>query len=85
MAGMEAPAHEETGEELTFGDLLASDGEDAVTLAARDIDWSLIEPLLTVSELPVLQALVEGRSTGEIAGSCQISAPVVTQAKRRIG
>ena len=65
--------------------MLASDDEDAATLAARDIDWSLIELLLTVRELRVLQALVEGRGTNEIAFGCQVSAPAVTQAKRRIG
>ena len=85
MADMDATAHDETGEELTFGEMLASDDEDAATLAARDIDWSLIEPLLTVRELKVLQALVEGRGTNEIAFGCQVSAPAVTQAKRRIG
>ena len=70
---------------LTMGDILAADGEDAATLAARDIDWSLIEPLLTVRELKVLQALVEGRGTSEIAITNGVSAPAVTQAKRRIG
>jgi DNA-binding CsgD family transcriptional regulator len=85
MADMDATSHDETGEELTFGEMLASDYEDAATLAARDIDWSLIEPLLTVRELKVLQALVEGRGTNEIAFGCQVSAPAVTQAKRRIG
>ncbi|MCX7008395.1 MAG: LuxR C-terminal-related transcriptional regulator [Kiritimatiellaeota bacterium] len=85
IADMEATAHDETGEELTFGEMLASGDEDAATLAARDIDWSLIEPLLTVRELKVLQALVEGRGTNEIAFGCQVSAPAITQAKRRIG
>jgi len=85
LADMETTAHDETGEELAFGEMLASDDEDAATLAARDIDWSLTEPLLTVRALKVLQALVEGRGTSEIAFSCQVSAPAVTQAKRRIG
>jgi DNA-binding NarL/FixJ family response regulator len=81
----EAASHDETGEELTFGEMLASDDENAATLAARDIDWSMVEPLLTDRELKVLQALVEGRGTSEIAFGCQVSAPAVTQAKRRIG
>jgi DNA-binding CsgD family transcriptional regulator len=85
ISDMDATAHDETGEEVTFGEMLASDHEDAATLAARDIDWSLIEPLLTVRELKVLQALVEGRGTSEIAITNGVSAPAVTQAKRRIG
>jgi DNA-directed RNA polymerase specialized sigma24 family protein len=85
LADMDSLAPVEDNEMLTMGDMLASDDEDAATLAARDIDWSLIEPLLTDRELKVLQALVEGHGTNEIAGSCQVSAPAVTQAKRRIG
>jgi DNA-directed RNA polymerase specialized sigma24 family protein len=85
LADMEATAHDETGEELTFGEMLASDDEDAATLAARGLDWSLIEPLLSARELQVLQALVEGRGTSEIAVTTGVSAPAVTQAKRRIG
>ena len=85
MADMDAPVHEETGEELTFGEMLAADGEDAATLAARDIDWSLIEPLLSERELKVLHALIEGRGTVDIAVTTGVSAPAVTQAKRRIG
>jgi hypothetical protein len=85
LADREAAAHDETGEELTFGEMLASDDEDAATLAAHDIDWSLIEPLLTDRELKVLQALTEGRGTNEIAITNGVSAPAVTQAKRRIG
>ena len=82
---MDAATRDETGEELTLGEMLASHDEDAATLAARDIDWALIEPMLTDRELKVLQALVEGRGTGEIAISCQVSAPAITQTKRRIG
>jgi len=85
LADKDAASHDETGEELTFGEMLASDDEDAATLAARDIDWSLIGPLLSDRELKVLNALIEGRGTNEIAFSCQVSAPAVTQAKRRIG
>lgn len=72
-------------EDLTFGDMLASGDEDAATLAARDIDWALVEPLLSDRELKVLHALTEGRGTNEIAMTCQVSAPAITQAKRRIG
>jgi len=85
LADMDAAKHDETGEELTFGEMLASDDEDAATLAARDIDWSVIEALLSDRELKVLQALVEGRGTGEIAVATGVSAPAITQAKRRIG
>ena len=85
LADMDAISHVETGEELTLGEMLASDDEDAATLAARDIDWSLIEPMLTDRELKVLQALVEGRGTGEIAITTGVSALAITQAKRRIG
>ena len=85
IADMETPAHVEDNEMLTMGDMLASDDEDAATLAARDMDWSLIELLLTVRELKVLNALIEGHGTNEIAFGCQVSALAVTQAKRRIG
>ena len=85
MADMDAAAHDETGEELTFGEMLASDDEDAATLAARDIDWSLIEPLLTVRELKVLQALTEGRGTVEISLTCRVTPSAITQTKRQIG
>ena len=85
LADMDSLVPVEDNEMLTMGDMLASDDEDAATLAARDIDWSLIEPLLSEREVRVLQALVEGRGTNEIAFGCQVSAPAVTQAKRRIG
>ena len=85
LADMDATARVESGEELTFGDMLASDDEDAATLAARDIDWAMIEPFLTTRELKVLHALTEGRGTNEIAAANAVSAPAVTQAKRRIG
>ncbi len=85
IADMETPAPVEDNDVLTMGDMLASDDEDAATLAARGIDWSLIEPLLSEREQKVLQALVAGFGTVEIALRCRVSAPAVTQAKRRIG
>ena len=82
---MDATALNETGEELTFGDMLAGNDDDAATLAARDLDWALVESFLTDRELTVLHFLTEGRGTNEIALSCQVSTPAITQAKRRIG
>ena len=82
---MDATVASETGEELTFGDMLVGNDDDAATLAARDIDWALVEAFLTDRELTVLHALTEGRGTNEIAATCQGSAPAITQAKRRIG
>jgi len=51
VAERDSGARVETGEELTFGEMLASNDEDAATLAARDIDWLVIKPLLTDREL----------------------------------
>src|ERR1035437_6367075 len=55
LTDLDAPAPEEA-EDLTFGDMLASDHEDAATLAARAIDWAMVEPFLTDRELKVLHS-----------------------------
>ena len=85
MADLDAPTQSENSEMLPMGDMLASDDEDAATLAARDIDWAMLEPLLTDRELKVLQALTEGRGTVEISLKCRVTPSAITQTKRQIG
>jgi len=72
-------------DELTYSDLLSSCDDDAAILAARDIDWSDIEQVMSTREREVLRSLMLGRRTGELAREFGISAAAVCQCKRRIG
>ncbi len=66
----------------TLHDVLACRSEDPACAAARRVDWS--ELPLSDRERDIVEATTQCGSMKAIARRCRVSAPAITQAKRRL-
>ena len=76
---------DDPGCEFTLHDMLADQGEDVDTAAARHLDWNDVLGRLDDRRVALLTADVSGYGTGEIAAQLGVSAPRVCQIRESIG
>lgn len=76
---------DDSDEEPTLMDFLATRGEDPGIASAREIDWSSATDTLENRELEILGATAAGRLGTEIAARFRVCTPRITQIKHAIG
>jgi hypothetical protein len=72
-------------DDLTVGDTIACKSEDTATKVLRQIDWSEFLDTLDARKRRIVEELMFGYGTGEIASLLAVSATRVVQLKREIG
>ena len=84
---LDAPASEsdDAGDEYTFHDLLATEGEAPDTGAGRHLDWDEVLPDLDDRRRAILEATARGLGPSEIAAEHGVSPPRIVELKRDIG
>ncbi|MFZ2653588.1 MAG: hypothetical protein WAX69_01610 [Victivallales bacterium] len=82
VCSMQEPAGDE--EDLTVGDAIASKSEDMASKVLRQIDWDAFLDTLDVRKRRIVEELMLGFGTSEIAKLFSVSAARITQIKREI-
>jgi len=82
VCSMQDPVTEE--EDLTVGDAIASRAEDTASKVLRQIDWEAFLDTLDVRKKRIVEEMMLGFGTGEIARLFSISAARIVQLKREI-
>jgi len=70
--------------EVTFHDMLASSGESADVVAARQLDWPMVAERLTAKEAYVVYATANDTPGTEMASHLKVCGPRVVQLKRGV-
>ena len=83
LCSMQDPVCEE--EDSTVGDTIASKSEDMATKVLRQIDWNAFIDPLDPRKRRIVEELMYGYGTGEIASLLAVSATRIVQLKREIG
>jgi DNA-directed RNA polymerase specialized sigma24 family protein len=82
LCSMQDPVCEE--EDSTVGDTIASRSEDTATKVLRQIDWNAFLDTLDARKRRIVEELMCGYGTGDIARLLAVTAPRIVQLKREI-
>jgi len=82
VCSMQEPVCDE--EEMTIGDAIASKSEDMASKVLRQIDWDAFLATLDARKRRIVEELMLGFGTGDIAKLFSVSAARITQIKREI-
>ncbi len=82
VCSMQEPAGDD--EDLTIGDAIASKTEDTASKVLRQIDWDAFLATLDARKRRIVEELMMGFGTGDIARLFSVSAARITQIKREI-
>ncbi len=82
VCSMQDPASDD--EDLTVGDAIASKSEDIASKILREIDWDAFLDTLETRKRRIIEELMMGFGTGDIARLFSVSAARITQLKREI-
>ena len=82
LCSMQEPVCEE--EDSTVGDTIACKSEDTATKVLRQIDWQAFLETLDARKRRIIEELMFGYGTGEIASLLAVSATRIVQLKREI-
>ena len=82
VCSMQEPAGDD--EDLTIGDAIASKSEDTATKVLRQIDWEAFLETLDARKRRIVEELMMGFGTGDIARLFSISSARIVQLKREI-
>lgn len=82
VCSMQEPVCDE--EELTVGDTIACKSEDMATKVLRQIDWQAFLDTLDSRKRRIVEEMIMGFGTGDIARLFSISAPRIVQLKKEI-
>jgi len=82
VCSMQEPAGDD--EDLTIGDAIASRSEDMAGKVLRQIDWDAFLETLDARKRRIVEELMLGFGTGDIAKLFSVSAARITQIKREI-
>jgi DNA-directed RNA polymerase specialized sigma24 family protein len=83
VCSMQSPVSGED-ENVTVGDLIASRTEDISARVLREIDWAAFLESLDARKRTIVEELMLGTGTSEIARRLKVSAPRIVQLKREI-
>jgi DNA-directed RNA polymerase specialized sigma24 family protein len=78
------PAMSEEGEEFLVGDVLSSDAEDPGTIAARNLDWDGFLTGLSSREKSIVEKLLAGLNSSEVARSLKVDPSTIRYFKQRL-
>lgn len=78
------PAMSEEGEEFLVGDVLSSDAEDPGTIAARNLDWDCFLNGLSSREKSIVEKLLAGLNSSEVARSLKVDPSTIRYFKQRL-
>jgi len=82
VCSMQEPAGDD--EELTISDAIASKSEDTATKVLRALDWDAFLDTLDARKRRIVEEMMMGFGTGDIARLFSVSAARITQIKREI-
>ncbi|MCX6986066.1 MAG: hypothetical protein NT118_15150 [Lentisphaerae bacterium] len=82
LCSMQEPVCDE--DDLTVGDTIASKSEDTATKVLRQIDWQAFLDTLDARKRRIVEEMMFGYGTGDIARLFSISAARIVQLKREI-
>jgi hypothetical protein len=82
LCSMQDPTCDE--DDLTVGDTIASKSEDMATKVLRKIDWDAFLDTLDARRRRIVEELMFGYGTGDIARLLAVTAPRIVQLKREI-
>ena len=82
LCSMQDPVCDE--DDLTVGDTIASKSEDMATKVLRKIDWDAFLDTLDARKRRIVEELMFGYGTGDIARLLAVTAPRIVQLKRDI-
>jgi hypothetical protein len=75
---------EEGGEIFTFNDVLSRDEEDPGTKAARKMDWEDFVSGLSARDQAIIQFMIEGTKSSELARKLKVTDSTIETSKRRL-
>ncbi len=84
VCSMQAPVGGED-ENVTVGDMIASRTEDIAARVLRQIDWDAFMQTLDARKRTIVQELMLGGGTGDIARQLAVTSARIVQLKREIG
>ena len=82
LCSMQEPVCDE--DDLTVGDTIASKSEDMASKVLRQIDWQAFLDTLDARKRRIVEELMFGYGTGDIARLLAVTAPRIVQLKREI-
>jgi hypothetical protein len=83
VCSMQDPVCDE--DDLTVGDTIASKSEDTASKVLRQIDWSEFLDTLDARKRRIVEEMMLGYGTGDIARLLAVTAPRIVQLKKDIG
>jgi hypothetical protein len=84
VCSMQAPVGGED-EDFTVGDMIASRTEDIAARVLREIDWDAFMQTLDSRKRVIVEELMVGGGTGDIARRLAVTSARIVQLKREIG
>ena len=81
---LEGPASLEDGEELTFGEVLASPADDPATEAGRRLDWQALLHKLDDVAKAILRALADGSELTRLVAPLKLSRSTLQTRKNQL-